>query len=208
MAIFCRAPGCVGDSGLPNLTVNPWLCDVCDRQARTTVVEAGLLYLAVREQLQPGSDHRSGGRGSAVVTRAPLRVDMLSLAMQSVELFVGWSDIVAGRTEATSPTNGAFARALTELTTSHDAIMTTDRAPAYAGDLRRWSMKVRTTTGLAARPRRLPLPCPVCDLRGIRWDPEQRQLRCGACGTHGAPLFTGDLLAAIKRAGTLATSPD
>ncbi len=208
MTGFCRAPGCrAGDpvgGGLPALTNNPWLCTECDGLARSTVTRAAVLYLAVREQVPPGS-HQGERRRTAAgpASAAPLRVDMADLAVETVGLFVQWAAIWSGRNVAPYPSVREFAHALAELETNHDAIMRSDLAPAYAGDLRHWDRKARQLTGLSARPQRIPIPCPECDLRGIRWYPDDRELHCHGCGAHGPRLATRELWDLVSRAGSI-----
>lgn len=203
---FCRAPGCQGDpaagGGLPALTANPWLCTDCDGLARSTVITAGVLYLAVRDQVPPGSHQDEHRRSVAnVASPAPLRVDMVDLATESVGLFVQWAAIWSGDPVHPYPSVREFAHALDQLSTNHDAIMRSDLAPAYAGDLKRWSRKARQMTGLSTRPKRIPIPCPMCDMRGVRWYPDERELRCHGCGASGPRLATRELWDLVGRAG-------
>lgn len=190
---LCRAPGCLGPDGLPRPAAR-WLCSECDALTKAVVVEAGVLYLAVREQLHPGSNggERPGQTGTA--SRPPLRVDMLDLANESLGLFIQWARIVGG------PPAGSLAASLAVLIEWHEHIVGSEYAPAYANDLRRWSIKVKSMTGLESRPVRVPAACPVCDLRGLQWFPSQRELRCRACGSRGAQLLSRELAALVEGA--------
>jgi hypothetical protein len=166
-------------------------------------MQAGLLYLAVREQLTPGSSGPADRRSSSEQARSPLRLDMLDLAQESVELFVTWASIAGGsvthgqRNQA-GRTDGAFARAVAVLLERHDSIVRSDLAPAYASDLRRWSARVRRATGQTIKPQRIPLPCSVCDLRGLSWYPAEGYLKCSGCGSSGDLLIAHGLKALIE----------
>lgn len=121
---------------------------------------------------------------------------MLDLERETTRLFTEWATLVTGG-DYGNPSSTAFVRAVSTLLDHHDDITGSEYGPAYAGDLRRWSRKVKRATGITNRPVRIPTPCPVCDLRGLRWYPSEADLRCLGCGSNGEPLIAQGLQAII-----------